>query len=185
VKVKYDTKDGTAKAPGDYTKVSNGTLTFQPGETMKYITIVIKQDALNEPTEKFQVILKQPENASIGATSYCAGKKDAIVSILNSSSQQTRELLTKTQLIGKEEQPEISVPGILSRHSQLRIGGLKSSDNDLVIFDSKGIIVAKWQQYKNTWSPGEIMTGIYFYQLRVRTGGAKYEIYRGKIFITD
>jgi hypothetical protein len=186
IKVKYDTKDGTAKAPADYTKVSNGTLTFLPGETTKNIIVPIKKDGVNnEPTEKFQVTLKDPDNANIATTAYCNARKEATVSILNSTSSQNKEFLTNIQLADEEEMKDIRVPGILSKYSQLSIQGLKDMDNELVIFDSRGMVAAKLLRYKNTWSPGNLATGIYFYQLRVRTRVGKYELYRGKIFITD
>jgi hypothetical protein len=86
IRVKYDTKDGSAKAPGDYIAISNGILEFQPGETTKYISIVVKQDALNESTERFEVRLKQPENATFG-------RRDAEVRIQNS--QPVSNTLTK------------------------------------------------------------------------------------------
>jgi hypothetical protein len=185
VKVMYDTKDGTAKAPADYTKV-NGTLTFQPGETTKSINVIIKKDALNnEPTEKFQVTLKDAENANITSTSACTARKDATVSIINSGSQQNRQALTSTQLPVKEEIAGVTVPGVLSKHDQLTIRGLSVIGNELVLFDSKGIIVAKLLRYNNSWSPGNISTGIYFYQLRTRSEGGKYKVHTGKIFITD
>ena len=82
VTVKYDTKNKTAKAPGDYTEINNVLLTFQPGETEKFINIVIKQDNLNEQTEQFEVNLKNANNAQLSANQ--GGKKDAIVNILNS-----------------------------------------------------------------------------------------------------
>ena len=77
VTIKYYTKDGSAKAPEDYKAISNGTLVFQPGEITKNISIVIKEDALCEPTEKFYVILYQAENASLNC-------REAEVRILNS-----------------------------------------------------------------------------------------------------
>ena len=186
VKVKYDTKDGTAKAPGDYTKVSNGTIAFQPGETTKNISIVIKKDAQNnESTEKFQVVLKDPENASIVTNANCTAKKEATVSIINSGNQQNRGILTTTQLPGQEEKSGIIVPGLLNRYNQLTIRGLKGMDNSLMILDTRGAVVAKLLHYKNTWSPGNLAPGIYFYHLSVRNSEGKSEVYRGKIFITD
>jgi hypothetical protein len=70
VKVNYATRDGTAKAPnqffpGDYT-ATKGTLTFNPGETKKYVFVAVKDDILNEPNESFYVDLSSPQNAWIG-----------------------------------------------------------------------------------------------------------------------
>ena len=83
VKVKYETKDESAKAPADYSS-TNGQLIFQPGETVKYINVVIKKDFLNERTEEFEVKLKDAENATLESS--WGGRREADVSILNSGS---------------------------------------------------------------------------------------------------
>jgi hypothetical protein len=68
VTVNYRTVDGSAVASGgkrnaDYGAAS-GTLTFQPGETSKTITISIKSDRRAEPNETFTVQLY----GAVGAT---------------------------------------------------------------------------------------------------------------------
>ncbi|MBH8576603.1 PQQ-dependent sugar dehydrogenase [Nostocaceae cyanobacterium CENA369] len=55
--VDYTTVDGTAKAGSDYTAVS-GTLNFAVGETSKTISILIKDDTIAEPNEKFSLKFK-------------------------------------------------------------------------------------------------------------------------------
>ena len=62
VSVDYATQDGTAKAGEDYTETS-GTLTFQPGETLRYLSIPILDDAINETNEFFNVVLSNPTNS--------------------------------------------------------------------------------------------------------------------------
>ncbi len=64
VTVNYETANGTAVQPGDYTP-SNGTLTFAPGETTKTITVAVKGDTLDEINEVFNVTLASPTNATI------------------------------------------------------------------------------------------------------------------------
>src|SRR5207249_590500 len=61
----YATADGTAIAPADYTAVPATTLTFNPGETNKTVSVQIKGDTLNEPNETFTVNLSNPANATI------------------------------------------------------------------------------------------------------------------------
>ncbi|CAO3456609.1 cellulase family glycosylhydrolase [Azospirillum largimobile] len=64
--IDYSTEDGTAKAGSDYTATS-GSLTFQPGETTKTVTVHINGDnAGNEGTENFLLNLTHG-NTSIGA----------------------------------------------------------------------------------------------------------------------
>ncbi len=62
VSIDYATQDGTAKAGEDYTTTS-GTLTFQPGETLRYLSIPILDDAINETNEFFNVVLSNPTNS--------------------------------------------------------------------------------------------------------------------------
>jgi chitinase len=65
VTVHFRTRNGTARAGSDFTAVSNGTLRFAPGQTVKYATVVIKSNAPNEPNERFFVDLFNVTNAFI------------------------------------------------------------------------------------------------------------------------
>jgi hypothetical protein len=57
VSVSYRTVDGTAKASdGDYV-AKTGTITFNPGETSKTITITVKGDSKKESNEAFYLDL--------------------------------------------------------------------------------------------------------------------------------
>ena len=64
VTVNFATANGTATAGSDYVATS-GTLTFNPGDTTKTITVVINGDTLNETNETFLVNLSIPVNATI------------------------------------------------------------------------------------------------------------------------
>ncbi|VTR96211.1 na-ca exchanger integrin-beta4 : Na-Ca exchanger/integrin-beta4 OS=Trichodesmium erythraeum (strain IMS101) GN=Tery_1772 PE=4 SV=1: Calx-beta: Calx-beta: Calx-beta: Calx-beta: Calx-beta: Calx-beta: PKD: PKD: HemolysinCabind: HemolysinCabind [Gemmata massiliana] len=63
VNVTYTTEGNTAAAGSDFTPVS-GTLTFNPGETQKTITVLVKRDATYERDERFTVFL-QADNAVV------------------------------------------------------------------------------------------------------------------------
>lgn len=71
ITVDYASQDGTAKSSGgepgnpDYTAVY-GTLTFQPGETSKTITVNVNGDTAIEPDETFDIVLAPPTNAKLG-----------------------------------------------------------------------------------------------------------------------
>jgi ribosomal protein L24E len=67
VSVNFATADRSARAPDDY-QATNGTLTFQPGETAKPVTVQIKGDTLREADETFSLILSTPANAALGRT---------------------------------------------------------------------------------------------------------------------
>lgn len=64
VTVDYATGDGTATAPGDYA-VTNGTLTFAPGQTARTIAVQLVTDGANEPDETLRVLLSNPAHAVI------------------------------------------------------------------------------------------------------------------------
>ncbi|MGD9590011.1 MAG: Calx-beta domain-containing protein [Pyrinomonadaceae bacterium] len=65
VTVNFSTADGTAAAPGDYTAVVNGIVTFNPGETTKPAAVTIIGDATVEPDENFTVNLANASGATI------------------------------------------------------------------------------------------------------------------------
>ena len=64
VEVDYATSDGTALAGSDYTAISD-TLTFNPGETVKYIEVSVLGDGDDEADETFSVALSNPLNADL------------------------------------------------------------------------------------------------------------------------
>ena len=66
VTVDYATSDITAEAGDDYTATS-GTLTFAAGETVMAIIVPILDDAIYEPTERFDVTLSNPAGATLPA----------------------------------------------------------------------------------------------------------------------
>jgi hypothetical protein len=64
VSVDYATADGTATAPDDYNAVNTTTLTFDPGQTNKTVTVTVNFDALTEGNETFSVNLSNPVGGS-------------------------------------------------------------------------------------------------------------------------
>jgi Ca2+-binding RTX toxin-like protein len=64
ITVDYQTADGTAQAPSDYSEAS-GTLTFAPGQTTKSVIVSVNGDTEIEPNETFLVELTSPTNATI------------------------------------------------------------------------------------------------------------------------
>ena len=66
VTVWYQTADGTAgAASGDYVGIPLTTLTFEPGETSKQISITVTGDTTPEPDETFFVNLSNPSGATL------------------------------------------------------------------------------------------------------------------------
>ncbi len=65
VTVNYSTSNGTAVAPGDFTAVTNGSLSFTGTTTTQTINIPIVGDTTVEPTETFTVTLNTPVGATL------------------------------------------------------------------------------------------------------------------------
>ena len=61
----WRTEDQTAKVGSDYTATS-GTVTFAPGETTKYVTVKVRNDAVREPDEVFLIRFTGVTNAKLG-----------------------------------------------------------------------------------------------------------------------
>lgn len=67
VSVGYTIASGsTATRPDDF-MLSDGTVTFMPGQTHQAIPVTIEMDSLEEPDEMFTVELTHPVGASLGA----------------------------------------------------------------------------------------------------------------------
>jgi hypothetical protein len=64
ITVHYATADGTAAAGSDYV-AADGSLTFDPGESSRTITVAVDGDTTFEPDETFFVRLSNPVNATI------------------------------------------------------------------------------------------------------------------------
>ncbi len=95
VTVNYGTADGKATiADNDYTQAS-GTLTFNPGELNKTITVSSKGDTKFEGDEDFTVSLSQAGNADVSPVS---GK--GTVTIVNDDSRPTVSIDNLSQLEG-------------------------------------------------------------------------------------
>ena len=61
VTVAYETADDTAEAGTDYTSVS-GSLTFSPGDTTHTVVVSVLDDAVDEPDERLNLILRDPSH---------------------------------------------------------------------------------------------------------------------------
>ena len=64
--IDYLTQDGSAFAPGDYTAITQTTLTFQPNETTKQVMVSVNGDMTYENNETFTVALTNQMSAGEG-----------------------------------------------------------------------------------------------------------------------
>jgi hypothetical protein len=71
VTVDYDTADGTATAGADYVG-SSGTVTFAAGDNSESVAIPLLDDADDDGTETFTVVLSNPGGgATLGPNTVC------------------------------------------------------------------------------------------------------------------
>ena len=64
VTVDYATRDVTALAGSDYTE-TNDTLTFDPGDKRKTVTVALIDDGIEDSGETFKLVLSDPSGASL------------------------------------------------------------------------------------------------------------------------
>jgi hypothetical protein len=74
VSVTYATADGTANAPSDYAAAS-GSLTFNPGETSKTISVAVVADLAIEQDETFSLTISGSVGATIASARRPAGSR--------------------------------------------------------------------------------------------------------------
>ena len=85
VTVDYKVSGGTAKRGEDYTAPATGTLTFNPDQATRRITITVKGDNVQEDDETIEIALQQPpKNATLAA-----GKSKATGTITDDDVLQT------------------------------------------------------------------------------------------------
>ena len=100
VKVDYQTEDGTAAAPGDFSSAS-GNLSFDPGQTSLTVKVPVVGDAVQEALEEsFVVRLSNSENAGIhdGSATGKIRDDDPQISIANGSATEGNSGPSSTDL---------------------------------------------------------------------------------------
>src|SRR5690606_14433258 len=72
--------------PDDYTSIPSGLVTFIPGQVLAPVTVVVKGDLLNEPSETFTVSLSA---VTTGNAKIATGAGTGTGTILNDDAQPT------------------------------------------------------------------------------------------------
>ncbi|MEO5946210.1 MAG: MopE-related protein, partial [Chitinophagaceae bacterium] len=174
VTVKYRSSNGTARHPKDYTHVS-GTLTFNPGETIKNIIVPIIAEALAEPDENFFIELSKPVNATISDGS-------GTVTITEAAPLKSFKNNPVTEA---SDQDKLIVPNPQRKNEPLRFYGVEPGSFDLVMNDVNGKVVANIRNYRNNSSMTSLTPGLYFYHLSYKNQNGELQRKTGKILITD
>ncbi|MCE9563258.1 MAG: hypothetical protein K8U57_14535 [Planctomycetes bacterium] len=111
VSVHYTTANDTATAGSDYTATS-GTLTFNPGETTKTISVTVNGNTTYEASKTFRVNLSNPTNATLATNS-------AVGTIINDDPQPSLLIGGVSQSEGGSGATTFSFPVTLSAASGL------------------------------------------------------------------
>ena len=119
--VTYATQNGTATASSDYVAKS-GSVTFNPGEMTKSITILVNGDTTFEPTETFSINLTSATNATML-------KSQGVATIRND------DVATPPQILGN-----VSTRGRVLTGDNAMIGGfiIEGAASKRVIVRSRG-----------------------------------------------
>jgi hypothetical protein len=184
VSVRYTTVSGTASPGKDY-KPAEGALQFAPGSKEASIPLTVLGDLVTEGPEIFYIRFSDPVNATLPPV------KRSWVFVVDDDKKIGKLPLTKLKsanLVPDNKyinEPGINIPTLLHRNQALLINGLSNTLNGLRITDTRGITVAQFNQYANNWIPGNLASGIYFYELIYRDQKGELQRKTGKIFITD
>jgi hypothetical protein len=113
VTVLFETIDGTATADDDDFVAQSGTLTFEPGETQKSVTVLVNGDTVGEANETFMVLLSNATNATLvndSATATITNDDDVTISFADDSlsatepdASQTTQLVYTVNLSGDSQ----------------------------------------------------------------------------------
>lgn len=179
ITVKYKTYDGSAKASSDYQK-GEGTISFNKGQWLKFITINVYGDRKEESNEQFGVQLHSAVNVKINGTGKATG------TILNDDHRQNNTITSAPELQVNEvpEAATLVVPNYLRRSEVWRIPNLPAN-NQVVVSDINGRIVLQARGYQNRHSFASLAPGTYFYRIITTVANGKSNVYSGKLLIVD
>jgi VCBS repeat-containing protein len=113
VTVLYATADDSALAGSDYVAQS-GTLTFNPGEKDKTITVQVNGDTINEPNVDFFVDLSNPVNATLAPA-------EAVGTIINDDGP---TVLDDNYTTTQNTPLIVSAPGVLVNDTDVKTNSL-------------------------------------------------------------
>ena len=154
--------------PGQDYKFAEGIIQFAPGSQEATMTLTFMGDFVKENLKTFYIRFSNGVNVTI------PGNKRSRVYILNDD-----------LMFGYPVTKVFKFPSLAHRNQPLVIQGLPDTQNSLYIMDMTGNVVLQAKQYSNTWIPGNIASGMYFYQLLYRDDKGELQKMTGKLFITD
>jgi hypothetical protein len=179
--VSYQTVPVTATPNVDYVPKS-GTLSFAKGQSSKTVVVSIIGDKTPEADETFNLVLSNPVNLALY-------QNTATGTIINDDGLAIAQNENNSSIKLSEESlsnnaGDLVVPNLLRRTEIWRIPQLPAS-NTIVVFDLKGQIVFRANNYRNDAAFNTLAAGIYFYEIIVTDKINKLKLYRGKLMITE
>ncbi|MEP6844739.1 MAG: Calx-beta domain-containing protein [Panacibacter sp.] len=159
VRMNFKTIDLTATAPSDYLS-ANGNVIFNPGETVKTVSITINGDNIVEGNEKFKVKLSAPQNATFAkSTGKGTIRNDDVAAI---SIQSDNLTIKPGVFVTVKVYPNPSSGAFI-----VSIPSFSGADYSLKVVDVKGrIIEAKKITSKDFSFGSNLKPGIYFIEIR-------------------
>ncbi|ULQ55044.1 T9SS type A sorting domain-containing protein [Flavihumibacter rivuli] len=143
--VKYYTRNKTAVAGTDYLAIQ-GSLTFKPGEIIKYLAVPILTDNISEWNEQFELILAEPINGWVGSP--CASKVST-VTIVNTNPGVTVGGTANKQPTETETAQDILkvkvMPNPTTDQFSLLVQGPAQQEISIRILDNMGRVVEQKQ----------------------------------------
>ncbi len=134
VTVAFTTSNGTAAEAADFTDQNAATVTFNPGETIKTVTVVINKDAMDEDDETVKLTLSAANGAVLG-------QAEALLTI-NDDDPAPKATWKVETIDFKEEDGKENVDLILSNPSESKVkvtiavtGGSATQNVDYTMLD--------------------------------------------------
>jgi len=145
VTVNYDTSNGSAIVPADYTS-NAGTITFNPGQTTKTVSVAIIEDEVDENDEQFFFQLSTANNAVLS-------RDQAVVKIVDNDFPPS---LSVSDMSVDESAGTVNLALVLNKISALPITVNYDTVNNSAIqpldyLSTSGVV---------TFAPGEISSAI-------------------------
>jgi len=114
VRVQYLTRDGTATAAGGDYVAKSGTLQFPLQSTAQTISVSIDPDTRREPDETFELVLRNPENATLADSI-------GVITVMNDDPMPTLQLADVTVWEGNTGTRTASIQASLSQSTDYTV----------------------------------------------------------------
>lgn len=162
--ITYSTENDEAIAWQDYVP-RTGTVMILAGRQKGWAHVGIIGDVNREQNEHFWLNFSNPVNVILDTP-----RRNRIL-IMDDDNALTKD-------------PQFKIPSLVKRNQIWKIPNLDKYENEVVIMDAQGRVVAKFVNYRNNIPVGNLAAGIYFYKITVLVHG-QYRDFSGRLLITE